>query len=226
MGVVLLVRHAQASFGKADYDVLSPRGERQATILGARLAQLEVTRVVHGGMRRQEHTAEIVLDDLGDVPLVVDAGWGEYDHEAILAAAAPTAEEQAAIEAKMAAATDLKRAFQEVFEAAVSRWTAGRNDDDYAEPYTVFRQRVRDGLQAVVDDDASGTTVVVSSGGAISAIVADHLGLDAAGWRAMNRVLVNTSVTKLVSGRSGVTLLSVNDHAHLETADPDLLTYR
>ncbi|MBW3659854.1 MAG: histidine phosphatase family protein [Actinobacteria bacterium] len=226
MGVVLLVRHAQASFGRADYDVLSPRGERQAAILASRLTGLGVDRVIHGGMRRQEHTAGICLDLLGDVPLTVDAAWGEYDHEMILAAAAPTEEEQAAIEERMAAATDLQRAFQEVFELAVSRWTAGEHDDDYTEPYQAFRTRVRDGLAALVDDGASGTTVVVTSGGAISAVVADHLGLDADGWRAMNRVLVNTSITKLVAGRSGVTLLTVNDHAHLEAEDPDLLTYR
>ena len=35
MGVVLLVRHGQASFGAADYDVLSPLGERQAAATGA-----------------------------------------------------------------------------------------------------------------------------------------------------------------------------------------------
>lgn len=226
MGVLLLVRHAQASFGKADYDVLSSRGERQAAILGERLARLGVSRIVHGGMRRQEHTAEICLERMGDVPLTVHAGWGEYDHEAILAAAAPTEAEQAAIEERMAAATDLRRAFQEVFEAAVSRWMAGANDGDYTEPYLAFRQRVRGGLDALLEDGTDGTTVVVTSGGAISAVVADHLGLDPDGWRAMNRVLVNTSITKLVAGRSGVTLLTVNDHAHLETEDRDLLTYR
>ncbi|MBW3618929.1 MAG: histidine phosphatase family protein [Actinobacteria bacterium] len=226
MGAVLLVRHAQASFGKVDYDVLSARGERQAAILGERLRHLDVARVVHGGMRRQEHTAEIVLEHLGEVPVRVDPAWGEYDHEAILAAAAPTEDEQAAIEERMAAATDLRRAFQEIFEAAVSRWTAGAHDADYTEPYRGFRQRVRDGLATLLEDGAAGTTVVVTSGGAISAVVADHLGLDADAWRGMNRVLVNTSVTKLVHGRSGVTLLTVNDHAHLESQDLDLLTYR
>lgn len=228
MGVLLLVRHAQASFGKADYDVLSDRGERQAAILGERLAQLGIDRVVHGGMRRQEHTAEICLPQLGaGVPLTSHPGWGEYDHHAILAAATPTEAEQAAIEERMASASDLRRAFQEVFEAAVSRWTGGAHDGDYPEPYPAFRRRVHEGLTALVGELASSETVaVVTSGGAISAVIADHLGLDADGWRAMNRILVNTSITKLVSGRRGTTLLTVNDHAHLETEDRDLLTYR
>jgi hypothetical protein len=37
--------------------------------------------------------------------------------------------------------------------------------------------------------------------------------------------VVNGSITKLVTGRRGVTLVSFNEHAHLESA-PELLTYR
>ena len=35
MGVLLLVRHGQASFGTADYDVLSETGWEQGRLLGA-----------------------------------------------------------------------------------------------------------------------------------------------------------------------------------------------
>ena len=38
-------------------------------------------------------------------------------------------------------------------------------------------------------------------------------------------VVVNTSVTRVVTGRRGVTLVSFNEHAHLQEL-PDLLTYR
>ena len=38
MPSILLVRHAQASFGAADYDVLSERGHEQVTALVAGLA--------------------------------------------------------------------------------------------------------------------------------------------------------------------------------------------
>ena len=37
MGVILLVRHGQASFGSDNYDVLSPLGQRQARRLGQAL---------------------------------------------------------------------------------------------------------------------------------------------------------------------------------------------
>lgn len=234
MAVVWLVRHAQASFGEDDYDVLSPVGERQAGVLGRRLASLaRVDRLVHGGLRRQAHTAELCLDAVtraradGRPVEVEDARWDEYDHRELLAASLATEADQQAFAAELAEAPDRRRAFQARFEEAVTRWVEGADDGDYAEPYPAFRARVRAALDALVADLVrSETAVVVTSGGVIGAVVADHLGLDAAGWAALNRVIVNTSVTKLVAGRRGVTLVTVNDHAHLETEPRELLTYR
>ena len=53
MGVVLLVRHGQASFGAEDYDVLSETGWEQSRLLGAWLGERKVTpdAVLHGDMR-------------------------------------------------------------------------------------------------------------------------------------------------------------------------------
>ena len=36
----------------------------------------------------------------------------------------------------------------------------------------------------------------------------------------------NTGITKIVTGRDGLHLVSVNEHAHLEGGEPGLLTYR
>ena len=47
----------------------------------------------------------------------------------------------------------------------------------------------------------------------------------AATWGALNRVAVNTAVTKVISGRRGLTLSTYNEHAHVE-GDSRLLTYR
>jgi hypothetical protein len=43
---------------------------------------------------------------------------------------------------------------------------------------------------------------------------------------AFNHVSVNTGITKLAVGRSGTTLISSNEHAHLDEADGSLITYR
>ena len=64
MSKIYLFRHAQASIGKANYDVLSPKGELQAEELGKFLCEenLIFDKVYVGDLRRQMHTLEIVSD--------------------------------------------------------------------------------------------------------------------------------------------------------------------
>ena len=45
-------------------------------------------------------------------------------------------------------------------------------------------------------------------------------------WTQLNPVTVNSSVTKIVVGRRGATLVSFNDHSHLEAAGGGHITYR
>lgn len=229
MGLILLVRHGQASFGAADYDLLSPVGERQARLVGERLGSLpRVDVVVHGAMRRQEATARLLAEGMGRVVRTEqDARWDEYDHEALLSGALPDDGAREAFAAELAAAEDPRRAFQEHFERATARWTAGEHDDDYHEPFPAFLARVQGALDDLVAslgrDDCA---VVATSGGVIAAVCAGLWQLDPTAWAGLNRVIVNTSVTKVVAGRQGLTLLSINDHAHLEGVHRDLLTYR
>jgi hypothetical protein len=44
-------------------------------------------------------------------------------------------------------------------------------------------------------------------------------------WRKLNPVCVNSGVTRLVAGRRGTTLVSFNEHGHLDGV-PGVLTYR
>ncbi len=231
MPSILLVRHGQASFGADDYDVLSELGHRQADVVAARLAALPggVGTVVHGALRRQRETAEPLLARLGTIA-ATDPRFDEYDHEALVASAAAADPEgllegAADLDAYLAAAADRTRAFHAVLEQSLARWIAGV-DGGIDETWAAFRARVRDGVGGVVDGLSSGeTAVVVTSGGVIAAVVADALQLDGDGWSRLNTVIVNSSVTRLVVGRRGTTVVSVNDHAHLEH-DPRLLTYR
>jgi len=65
---------------------------------------------------------------------------------------------------------------------------------------------------------------VSTSGRVISALSARLLGLPDSAMVAFNHVVVNAAITKVVSGRRGVSLVSFNEHGHLE---PDhLVTYR
>ena len=217
MGQLLLVRHGQASWDGDDYDVLSERGHEQGRRLGAALAAhgVRADRVLSGGMRRHRETVENLLAGAGQpsVSVEVDLGWDEYDHVSMLAQV-PTA---------FAGDKPTPTEFQAWMERATDRWTRGENAEDYHEPFAAFTGRVEEALGRAVT--GSGTTLVVTSGGPISWVCATLLGGEADLWSRFNVVCVNAGVTKLVTGRRGVTLVSFNEHAHLEGA-PDLLTYR
>src|SRR5688572_10501075 len=89
MGVVMLVRHGQASFGSDDYDVLSSRGVRQSRKVAKTLAGYGIspTTLIHGGMRRQRETAEEMLNITPwDCEPQVDERWAELDHLAVMGA--------------------------------------------------------------------------------------------------------------------------------------------
>ncbi len=221
MSLVLLVRHGQASWGAADYDVLSPTGEEQSRVLGAALAQRGVRPdvVVRGGMRRHRQTAEGVLEGAGwDLPVEEDHGWDEFDHRQMLELhpAAPGEGEELT-----------REAFQRWFEEATARWTGGRHAHEYDESFADFGARVDAGLERLVGRlDSGRTALVLTSGGPVSWVVASLLGGSADVWTQLNPVTVNASVTKLVAGRRGTTLVSFNDHSHLEAPEGRLVTYR
>lgn len=222
MGVVLLVRHGQASFGADDYDVLSPTGWEQGRALGRWLAERDVvpTALVRGGLRRHRETLEAMTEAAGwDGPDVeVDPDWDEFDHLAIVAS-----------HPEIDAGPLDRRGFQRLFEEATARWTAG--EGEYAEPWTGFVARTRAALDRVLASAGSGrTVVVVTSGGVIGALAAHLADPDdddpaalARRWARANAVTVNSSVTRLVVGSTGARLLTFNEHPHLEG---DHLTYR
>lgn len=210
MGQVLLVRHGQASWGAADYDVLSERGEAQATVVGKALAGLRPDTVLHGAMRRQRRTAELLCEAAGwPVEPTLDARWDEMDHLAVLSAQPRDFDGEPD-----------RQQFQGWFEAATRRWTSGDHDHDYEESFPAFRQRV---AGALADLAGAGTAVVVTSGGPISSVTTDLLDAGLPTYARLAPVVVNASVTRVVSGRRGLTLVSFNDHQHLPD---DLLTYR
>ncbi|GAA1945773.1 histidine phosphatase family protein [Brevibacterium antiquum] len=217
MSVVYLVRHGQASFGTDDYDRLSTLGHEQARITGEHLSSQEVqpTRIVHGEMLRQRQTAAGVLTGLRTEPKgEVDAGWNEFDASELV---------NALSESDPRASTD-STIFQRVLEQACARWAAGAHDADYTETFTAFTNRVDRALDDVCTRMKSGeSTVVVSSSGAIAWTAARLLGAGFDQWLTLNRVTINSGVTKIITGARGTSLISFNDHGHLSPAQ---VTYR
>ena len=67
------------------------------------------------------------------------------------------------------------------------------------------------------------TGIVFTSGGVIAACVAAVLEVPDGAFVPLNRSAINTGVTKILAGRSGLTLLSYNSHDHLSA---DRVTFR
>jgi broad specificity phosphatase PhoE len=221
VGQLLLVRHGQASWDSDDYDVLSSVGWEQSRLLGKSLAARGISPdvVVVGGMRRHRETAEACLGELGvSVTPEVDPGWDEFDHVAMLGAHPESFEGEKPTKAE----------FQAWFEAATDRWTGGEYDDEYAESFAAFTDRVGSALRRTAER-AGGTTVVFTSGGpiawSVASLLADEPEVAGRLWRRLNPVCVNSGVTRLVTGRRGLTLVTFNGHAHLDGV-PDMLSYR
>ena len=221
MSVVLLLRHGQASFGAADYDVLSPRGEHQSTVLGEELLrrEVEVDQVWSGTMQRQQRTAAIATKAAGiDLARTVDERWNEYDHLGLVEHLVARGPDGAPV---------APRDFQRILDQALHDWIVGSHEAGATGSFRQFTERIRDVLGQLVSGLGRGETAAVfTSGGVISAVCAELLGLPPQGFLAMNRVVVNAGVTKLVHGRSGTSLVSFNEHGHFDGPGKELLSYR
>jgi len=224
VGQILLVRHGQASWDSDDYDVLSEPGWEQSRLLGRSLAARGIAPdlAVTGGMRRHSETAQACLGEMGpagELEPSADPGWDEFDHVSMMSK----------LPAPFEGRQPSKAEFQEWFEAATDRWTDGDYDEEYAEPFGDFTGRVEEALHRLVEQVGSGTAAVLTSGGPIAwtcaTLLTDEAGERKRLWRRLNPVCVNSGVTRLVTGRRGVTFVSFNGHAHLDGV-PGMLTYR
>lgn len=211
MPAIYLIRHGKASPEAEDYDELSPTGYEQARLLGEELARrgLRVGPVATGSLRRQRQTAAAVLSQAGlDQAPEIDERWNEYDHLELLRAHPAES-----------------GSVQERLDACLRAWTREGGTD--AGSWTAFQRGAVAALRDLAARTERGRTALVfTSGGVVSAVCSALLGVPAPGFVAMNRVVVNGSVSKVAHGRGGTQVLSFNDHAHLERRGSALVTYR
>src|SRR4051812_6256611 len=145
MPALILLRHAQASYGAADYDVLSDTGAVQARTARDALAARGLTpeRIVVGTLRRQRDTA-LPWTEAG-VRLDEDPRWNEYDAADVLRAHGPG--EGASLETPGVEARD----FQAVLDEALLAWIAAGADSAADEAWPALPARL-----AAAPDEAGG----------------------------------------------------------------------
>jgi broad specificity phosphatase PhoE len=216
---VLLVRHAQASFGGGNYDVLSPGGIEQATELAAEIArrELRVDWIVTGTLARQRDTVA-PLAALTGAPTSIDPRWDEYDSDDIL---------DKYSESGVRLGRQPGGAFQVVLEEALLSWIASTERAQPTEPWPAFYERANSALDDLVGKlDRGQTALVCTSGGVLAAICLRLLEAPDQTFVRFNRVTVNAGITKIIHGNRGTTMVSFNEHGHLEKPGGSMVTYR
>lgn len=223
MGAVYLVRHGQApahayGVGTADADApgLTDLGFAQARRTGETLAAIvpAFDAAISGDLPRQATTCRSVLQAF-PTPLdpIVDPEWNEY--------ALP-----AAVTSVDASLYDDRARYQQALDVALAGWI----DGDAAaggETYAQFADRTRAAADRAASLAGSGANVlVVSSAGTITQLLAQLWGVPGTHWPTLHRTFVNASITKIIAGRRGLSVVSVNEHAHLAGRADGLMTYR
>ncbi len=228
MGVVLLIRHGQASFGSEDYDQLSELGQEQARVLGhalrTRVPRLGI--VVVGSMRRHRQTAELCLREMGSgASIVVDPSFDEFDHDEIIARLEPRFTDKRVLSAELSGAAEPRRAFQDLFARAMKRWATGQHDD-YTESWDAFRMRCSEGFARVAASTGrEETSLIFTSGGPIAVVMSALLAVPQDRAFEIQFRLVNAGVSKVLVGRRGSSFGSLNEHGHFEHEGRRLVTH-
>ena len=234
MSTLYLIRHGQASFGKADYDVLSEKGKTQAEYLAKYLYESGIICdvVYTGPPLRHTQTAQPFVDLLqtkGRLPVQKEhPGLAEYRFENILEALLPiiSAEDKSFN-------TDIKhiftdnKAFYRVFEAAVMRWIKG-TDTIPGATWQEFKSRVNAGIEEIMAEDGSGKHVAIfTSGGPIALIMQKALQLSDEITMQLNWQIINCSITRFKCTSDRIMVSAFNEHTWLKKlGGKDMLTYR
>lgn len=209
---IILIRHGETAWNKESRiqgqrdTPLSPLGEEQSALLGARLRGEELAHAYASDSIRASRTAQVALAGR-EVALTVSPAWRERafgSWEGLLW-------------------EEVRRRFPEDarrFEAdSVGFSPAG------GESWNQLQDRVFDELKVVAARHSGQKVAVFSHGGPCKAAIFAALGLPPQGWRQW--VTANASIQRLLwdPQRNAWKLAGFNDTAHLrKTAPADTLT--
>ena len=235
MSKIYLFRHAQASIGKENYDVLSTKGELQAAELGKYLCKekLIFDNVYVGDLRRQKHTLEIVSDQYNKngisipKPIVLE-DLNEHQATEVMKSEFPKMMEDPYIKSlKDKIEKDPKKQHSYMmlgFKYFLHKWVKNEIIVEGIIPWKKFRINSTNALKSIVNETKKGETIgVFSSGGTISSIVSEVLKLKNELVVAdLNFSIRNTSFSSLLYSNNEINLLSFNELPHLKD---DMITF-
>ncbi len=221
MGALSVIRHAQASFGAANYDQLSELGHRQSEALGAALRAQGMAwpDVVYVGEQvRHQETFEGVARGFGaSAAPKVHPGLNEFDFAGLL-----EADDKA--EALPEATSSDRAAHFRQLKATVLAWQR----DEIANPperFAAFCARVADALEAARAEEAAHV-MMFSSGGAISQMIRLVLDAPAEQQVLLQLQMKNCALTRFMQSRRATYLHGFNETPHITAENAaEMLTY-
>lgn len=235
MATIYLIRHGQASFGAANYDQLSPLGQRQADATGEYFARIGVSfdRVYSGDLWRQRETLErVVASQPGSLESVVDSRFNEIHNDEQIEKLAPVVTEadpmiKALVEKGLSSSKD----YQKVIKAVFNYWVSNDCSAHGLQSWQEYSGLVRSALMDVMANEGSGKTIgIFTSGGTIATAVAQVLGLGGEDTYNFYEPIFNCSVSQLFYSGDNVSLSYFNDRSFLQTLgleqDENLVSYR
>jgi len=244
MTKIYFVRHGQASFAEDNYDKLSTIGIAQASLLNEYLANKHINPdvIITGSMLRHQETAEHSLKHLAygeqtqELLTVEDARWNEYDHQNILGVYNEALSTPKKTREYLSKHPQPMAAFQQHFIAAIEQWMQSTNNTksvnnkeiQYSESWEQFTSRILSALNELTQTYPDKTVIVYSSGGPISLIASQLLGLPLNQFIHINWSLVNAGITKVITRgkNNNLTLSTLNEHHILEQQNnKKLITY-
>jgi broad specificity phosphatase PhoE len=239
MGILFLVRHAQASFLEQNYDKLSTLGEAQARLLGEYWLGRDMIfdRTCVGPCVRQKDTIKLVSDAYKKAglkfpePLVLPE-FDEYQGEAVLKRSLPGLVESepkirdlyAAFQSSTGTAAQ-RATFQKLFEAVIGEWVRGAICPEGVETWLEFCSRVNSGLVKFLAAGGRKERVAIfSSGGPIAVAMQRALHLSPESTLQVSWMSRNSSWSEFLYSAELFTLSAFNVHGHLD--DPAMYSYR
>lgn len=229
MSKIYFFRHAQASFGAENYDVLSPKGEQQSAELGNYLVakKYNFDKVYVGPLRRQQHTYEIVksIFDKNNLPMpeaILEDGLLEHEAHIAMKKVLPKLQSiphiKELIEKSETDPAQQKANNMLLFQYFMDEWVEGRIEAEGILSWKAFRQKVKTGLDTILKNTGSGENIAAfTSGGTISSITAEALQIsDEKRVVALNLSHRNTAFTSFYYSRGQFNLSAFNEIPHLE----------
>lgn len=235
MAELYLIRHAQASFGTADYDRLSPLGCRQAEALGEYLRDsgIRFDAVYTGELARQRKTAELACALQPDSARhQTDERLNEIESDLIFAHLVPRLKKSSEkLEELVRKGKHSSKDFQKALEIVFNHWVSSNEPIPDSRSWEEYSGAVHSALTDIINREGSGKSVAAfTSGGTIATIVARVLGVSGEQVYKFYEPLVNCSVTRLLYSGQKVSLSSFNDHLFIRSlaakSGESLLTYR